>query len=143
MYEFTKLSKKQVEEKVLNLMEQVGLESHAWYKLPSEISGGMRKRVGLARALALEPKIMLYDEPTTGLDPITTHMVDNLIMSTHAANAHIPMTSVIISHDVAATLRISDYVAFLELGSVVEHCSVEEFKKSSNPTIQRFLELST
>lgn len=140
--EFTKLSNSEIEKKVLELMDQVGLEEHAFFKLPSEISGGMRKRVGLARALALEPKIMLYDEPTTGLDPITTHMVDDLITSTHRKNAHIPMTSVIISHDIAATLRISDYIAFLELGSVVEHCSVEEFKVSKNPTIQRFLELS-
>lgn len=140
--EFTKKSNKEIKEKVLNLMSQVGLEEHAWYKLPSEISGGMRKRVGLARALALEPKIMLYDEPTTGLDPITTHMVDNLIVSTHNNNSHIPMTTVIISHDIAATIRISDYVAFLEKGRVVEHSSVEDFKKSKNPTIQRFLELS-
>ena len=140
--EFTKLSNKEIEQKVLDLMEQVGLEEHAFYKLPSEISGGMRKRVGLARALALEPKIMLYDEPTTGLDPITTHMVDNLIVSTHKRNAHIPMTSVIISHDIAATLRISDYVAFLEKGRVVEHSSVENFKLSKNPVIRRFLELS-
>lgn len=140
--EFTKMSKQEIKDKVLNLMEQVGLEEHAFHKLPSEISGGMRKRVGLARALALEPKIMLYDEPTTGLDPITTHMVDNLIKTTHQNNAHIPMTSVIISHDIAATLRISDYVAFLEKGRVVEHSSVEEFKKSKNPIIQRFLELS-
>ena len=140
--EFTNLSKKEIENKVLSLMEQVGLEEHAFYKLPSEISGGMRKRVGLARALALEPKIMLYDEPTTGLDPITTHMVDNLIKETHKRNAHIPMTTVIISHDIAATLRISDYVAFLEKGRVVEHSSVEDFKKSKNPTIQKFLELS-
>ncbi len=140
--EFTKMTDSQVEEKVLNLMEQVGLEEHAFFKLPSEISGGMRKRVGLARALALEPKIMLYDEPTTGLDPITTHMVDNLIRSTHENNSHIPMTSVIISHDIAATLRISDYIAFLEKGRVVEHSNVEDFKKSKNPIIQRFLELS-
>jgi phospholipid/cholesterol/gamma-HCH transport system ATP-binding protein len=140
--EFTKMSKLEIENKVLSLMEQVGLEEHAFYKLPSEISGGMRKRVGLARALALEPKIMLYDEPTTGLDPITTHMVDNLIKETHKRNAHIPMTSVIISHDIAATLRISDYVAFLEKGRVVEHSSVEDFKKSKNPVIQKFLELS-
>jgi phospholipid/cholesterol/gamma-HCH transport system ATP-binding protein len=140
--EFTKLSKKEINEKVLHLMEQVGLEEHAFQKLPSEISGGMRKRVGLARALALEPKIMLYDEPTTGLDPITTHMVDNLIKTTHKNNAHIPMTSVIISHDIAATLRISDYIAFLDKGRVVEHSSVEDFKKSQNSVIQRFLELS-
>lgn len=140
--EFTKLSKQEIDKKVLELMEQVGLEEHAFQKLPSEISGGMRKRVGLARALALEPKIMLYDEPTTGLDPITTHMVDDLIKGTHKRNAHIPMTSVIISHDINATLRISDYIAFLEKGRVVEHSSVEDFKKSSNPVIQQFLELS-
>lgn len=140
--EFTKLSNTQIHEKVLDLMDQVGLEEHAFEKLPSEISGGMRKRVGLARALALEPKIMLYDEPTTGLDPITTHMVDNLIKGTHQRNAHIPMTSVIISHDINATLRISDYVAFLEKGRVVEHSSVEDFKQSTNPIIQKFLELS-
>ncbi len=140
--EFTKLSQEEIKNKVLGLMDQVGLEEHAFEKLPSEISGGMRKRVGLARALALEPKIMLYDEPTTGLDPITTHMVDNLIKGTHKRNAHIPMTSVIISHDINATLRISDYVAFLEKGRVVEHSSVEDFKQSSNPIIQKFLELS-
>lgn len=140
--EFTQMTQSQRDEKVLSLMEQVGLEEHAFHKLPSEISGGMRKRVGLARALALEPKIMLYDEPTTGLDPITTHMVDDLIKSTHRKNAHIPMTTVIISHDIAATLRISDYIAFLEKGRVVEHSSVEDFKKSQNPVIQRFLELS-
>lgn len=140
--EFTKKNEKEIKENVLSLMDQVGLEEHAFYKLPSEISGGMRKRVGLARALALEPKIMLYDEPTTGLDPITTHMVDDLIKSTHARNADIPMTTVIISHDIAATLRISDYIAFLEKGQVVEHSSVEDFKKSKNPIIQRFLELS-
>jgi phospholipid/cholesterol/gamma-HCH transport system ATP-binding protein len=142
MREFTKKTEGQIKEKVIKLMEQTGLDEHAWYKLPSEISGGMRKRVGLARGLALSPKIMLYDEPTTGLDPITTHMVDNLIRSTHQHGADLPMTSVIISHDVAATLRISDYVAFLELGQMVEHCTVEEFRRSENPTIKRFLELS-
>lgn len=142
MREFTKLNKEEIKTKVYSLLEQVGLEERAYYKLPSEISGGMRKRVGLARALALKPKIMLYDEPTTGLDPITTHMVDDLIVSTAKKNQDIEMTSVIISHDVAATLRISDYVAFLERGRVVEHSSVEQFKKSENPVIRRFLELS-
>lgn len=142
MREFTKKSEAQIKEDVLKLMTQVGLEDHAWYKLPSEISGGMRKRVGLARGLALSPKVMLYDEPTTGLDPITTHMVDDLIRKTHKNGASLPMTSVIISHDIAATLRISDYIAFLERGRVVEHSSVEDFKRSENPTIKKFLELS-
>lgn len=143
MKEFTKKTHEEINEKVITLMKQVGLEEHAYHKLPSEISGGMRKRVGLARALALQPKVMLYDEPTTGLDPITTHMVDDLITSTHNHNAHLPMTSVIISHDIAATLRISDYVAFLEKGKVVEHSTVEEFRKSEHPVIKKFIELST
>jgi len=140
--EFTSLSEEEINDKVMDLMTQVNLDDVAYHKLPSEISGGMRKRVGLARALALEPKVMLYDEPTTGLDPITTHMVDDLIRTTHKNNAHVPMTTIIISHDVNATLRISDYVAFLEQGQVVEHSSVEDFKNSDNPIIRKFLELS-
>ncbi|MBC75361.1 MAG: ABC transporter ATP-binding protein [Halobacteriovoraceae bacterium] len=143
MKEFTNYTKEEIEEKAIGLMKQVGLDEFAFHKLPSEISGGMRKRVGLARALALQPKVMLYDEPTTGLDPITTHMVDDLITSTHNHNAHLPMTSVIISHDIAATLRISDYVAFLEKGKTVVHAPVEEFRKSDHPVIKKFIELST
>ncbi|MEX0799317.1 MAG: ATP-binding cassette domain-containing protein [Bacteriovoracaceae bacterium] len=143
MKEFTKKSKQEIEDKAISLMRQVGLDDFAFHKLPSEISGGMRKRVGLARALALQPKVMLYDEPTTGLDPITTHMVDDLIRTTHSTNADLPMTTVIISHDIAATLRISDYVAFLEKGKTVVHAPVEEFRKSDHPTIKKFIELST
>ena len=142
MREFTQMSLGERRKKASKLMEQVGLDEHAFEKLPSEISGGMRKRVGLARALALEPKIMLYDEPTTGLDPITTHMVDDLIRQTHINNSQIPMTTVIISHDVKATLRISDYVAFLDNGHVVEHSSVEDFRNSKNEVIRKFLDLS-
>jgi phospholipid/cholesterol/gamma-HCH transport system ATP-binding protein len=139
--EFTDDDEETIKKKVFDLLESVGLVKESYFRLPSELSGGMRKRVGLARALALKPEIMLYDEPTTGLDPITTHMVDDLIVSTHKKNQDHQMTSVIISHDISATLRISDYIAFLEKGHVVEHCSVEEFKKSVNPTIRRFLEL--
>ncbi len=139
--EFTKMSEAEIKQKVEDLMESVGLAEHATYRLPSELSGGMRKRVGLARALALEPEIMLYDEPTTGLDPITTKMVNDLIKSTSERNKAKKMTSVIISHDIDATLKISDYVAFLEKGQVVEHLPTEEFRKSQNPIIRRFLEL--
>ncbi len=139
--EFTKLREGQIEAKVEQLLHSVGLPDNSLFKLPSEISGGMRKRVGLARALALEPEIMLYDEPTTGLDPITTKMVNELIVETAHRNKDKKMTSVIISHDINATLKISDYIAFLENGRVVEHSSAEEFKKSKNPIIRRFLEL--
>jgi phospholipid/cholesterol/gamma-HCH transport system ATP-binding protein len=119
----------------------VGLEPDSFARLPSELSGGMRKRVGLARALALEPDIMLYDEPTTGLDPITTQMVNELIKKTSVDAQARSMTSIIISHDVQATLKISDYVAFLERGQIVEYGPKEEFIKSTNPTIRKFLDL--
>ena len=143
MREFTKMTNDEIIDKVNWLAGEVGLDDVAMKKLPSEISGGMRKRVGLARALALKPKVMLYDEPTTGLDPITTHMVDDLIRTTHNKNQDVNMTTVIISHDIQATLRISDYIAFLEKGAVVEHSAVEDFKKSENPIIRKFLDLSS
>lgn len=139
--EFSKLSEKEIVEKVNILMSAVGLDKEALHKLPSELSGGMRKRVGLARALALSPEIILYDEPTTGLDPITTKMVNDLIKATADLHKDIQLTSVIISHDVQATLKISDYVAFLDHGKIIEHLPTEEFRKSQNPIIRRFLEL--
>ena len=139
--EFTKMNEAEIKEKVMNLLDSVGINKEAAYKLPSELSGGMRKRVGLARGLALDPLIMLYDEPTSGLDPITTHVVYDLMRETHKRNAHKGFTSVIISHDIHATLKYSDYIVFMEKGVVVEHLDVPTFKKSENPVIRRFLEL--
>ena len=138
--EFTKLKESEIKEKVTNLIKEVGLGPEATSRLPSELSGGMRKRVGLARALALEPKIMLYDEPTSGLDPISTQIVCELIVDT-AKQSKVELTSLIISHDVRASLRISDRIMFLEKGNIVEYSTVEDFKNSKNPTIRRFLEL--
>jgi phospholipid/cholesterol/gamma-HCH transport system ATP-binding protein len=137
--EFTKMSKGEISERVTKLLHSVGLEDISFNKLPSELSGGMRKRVGLARALALSPKIMLYDEPTTGLDPITTKMVNDLIVET--GQIHEDLTSIIISHDVKATLKISDYVAFLNRGNIVEYLPANEFKNSDNPLVQEFINL--
>ncbi|HXH76365.1 MAG TPA: ATP-binding cassette domain-containing protein [Bacteriovoracaceae bacterium] len=139
--EFTKMTEDEIKEKVLGLLDSVGIEKDAAYRLPSELSGGMRKRVGLARGLSLDPHIMLYDEPTSGLDPITTHMVYDLMKETHNSNAERGFTSIIISHDIHATLKYSDYIVFMEKGCVVEHNDVENFKKSENPVIRRFLEL--
>lgn len=139
--EFTKMSEGEVKDRVRALLESVGLPLESASKLPSQLSGGMRKRVGLARALALKPRILLYDEPTTGLDPITTHMVNNLIVETHQTSQHEGFTSIIISHDISATLKISDYVAFLEKGKVVEHLPSQEFRESKNPLIRRFIDL--
>lgn len=139
--EFTKMKEPEIKEKVMGLLKSVGISEKAAYRLPSELSGGMRKRVGLARGLALDPHIMLYDEPTSGLDPITTHVVYDLMRDTHKENVHRGFTSIIISHDIHATLKYSDYIVFMENGQVVEHLDVESFKKSENPIIRRFLEL--
>jgi len=139
--EFTKMNEAEIKDKVMSLLDSVGISSEAAFKLPSELSGGMRKRVGLARGLALDPKIMLYDEPTSGLDPITTHMVYDLMKETHYNNVSKGFTSVIISHDIHATLKYSDYIIFMEKGKVVENLDVESFKRSENPIIRRFLEL--
>jgi phospholipid/cholesterol/gamma-HCH transport system ATP-binding protein len=139
--EFTKFSHAEITEKVKDLLISVGIKEESFDRLPSELSGGMRKRVGLARALALSPHIILYDEPTTGLDPITTKMVNNLIVETAKNHKDREMTSVIISHDVRASLEISDYVAFLDRGKIIEYLPVEEFKKSDKELVQEFLRL--
>jgi phospholipid/cholesterol/gamma-HCH transport system ATP-binding protein len=141
LQEFTKMNKEEIAEKVKDLLLSVGIKTESFKKLPSELSGGMRKRVGLARGLALSPDIMLYDEPTTGLDPITTKMVNNLIVETATNHKDREMTSVIISHDVKATLEISDYVAFLDHGTIIEYLPVLDFKNSTNPLVQEFLRL--
>jgi phospholipid/cholesterol/gamma-HCH transport system ATP-binding protein len=139
--EFSNFSKPEIKLKVEMLLDSVGIDEVAYHKYPSELSGGMRKRVGLARALALEPAIMLYDEPTTGLDPITTKMVNDLIVQTSNLHKNRSMTSVIISHDVRATLAISDFIAFLDRGKIVEYLPASDFSKSKNPLVQEFLEL--
>lgn len=105
MKEFTKMTPEERRERAEHLLESVGLQPVSFDKLPSELSGGMRKRVGLARALALNPKIMLYDEPTTGLDPITTKMVNDLIVSTAHKSKDRGMTSIIISRDAGRHTR--------------------------------------
>lgn len=139
--EFTKMNATEIKDKVHHLLKSVGLQEISYHKLPSELSGGMRKRVGLARALALSPQIMLYDEPTTGLDPITTKMVNDLIVETSKMHKDIGLTSIIISHDVKATLEISDYVAFLNRGNIVEYLSAKDFKNSDHPLVQEFINL--
>ena len=139
--EFTKMSDAEINLKVRDLLLSVGIKEESFNKLPAELSGGMRKRVGLARGLALSPGIMLYDEPTTGLDPITTKMVNDLIVETATQHQGREMTSVIISHDVKATLEISDYIAFLDRGKIIEYLPVDQFKHSENPLVQEFLRL--
>jgi phospholipid/cholesterol/gamma-HCH transport system ATP-binding protein len=114
-----------------------GMDPKHFAKLPAELSGGMRKRVGLARALALDPDIILYDEPTTGLDPILTEMVDDLIVETHRAQEG--STSIVVSHDLFAAFRISDYIVMLDKGGVLLAGKPEVFHESDNELVKKFL----
>ncbi len=107
------------------------------HKFASELSGGMRKRVGLARAIALDPEIVLYDEPTTGLDPVTTRAIDDLIVET---NQSLKATSIVISHDIPSTLRIANNIAMLHEGRIVAKGSPKEILENSNPVVKSFLE---
>jgi phospholipid/cholesterol/gamma-HCH transport system ATP-binding protein len=100
--------------------------------MPSELSGGMRKRVGLARALALEPKVLLFDEPTSGLDPVTAYSIDQLIVATRD---RLGMTCVVVSHDVNSVFRVADQIAFLEGGKLTFKGAPEEFEKENTGAI--------
>lgn len=104
-------------------------------KFPAELSGGMKKRVGLARAIALEPKIVLYDEPTTGLDPITTDYVDEMILD---AQQKLGVTSVVISHDIGSAMNIADHIAFLHEGRIRAEGTPDEVRRSEHPAVARF-----
>ncbi len=131
------LSEEQVIKIAGEKLNQVGLEAKHFEKLPNQISGGMQKRTGLARALALDPEILFYDEPTTGLDPILTEMVDDLILETHHLRAG--QTSVMVSHDLDAAFRIADYVAMLHAGQVLLFGTPEDFFKTNIELVQTFV----
>ncbi|MBX3207079.1 MAG: ATP-binding cassette domain-containing protein [Labilithrix sp.] len=116
LVEHTKLSKKEISERVLGKLEILGLDPKVVApKFPSELSGGMRKRVGLARALMLEPPILVYDEPTSGLDPLTSRLVDDLI---EEMRQRFGVTSIVISHDIASCFRIAHQAVLLIKGRV-------------------------
>lgn len=135
LVEHSNLSKDEIRKKVLQklgLLGLLGMEK----KMPYEISGGMKKRAGLARAIILEPKIILYDEPTTGLDPIMTESVDNLILD---MQQKLKITSVVISHDIQSTFRVADNIAMLDNGKIAAFGTTEEFKASKNPIVMKFI----
>ncbi|MBY0553854.1 ABC transporter ATP-binding protein [bacterium] len=132
------LSKEQVIKIAMEKLKMVGLDPKHNHKLPSQISGGMQKRTGLARALALDPEILIYDEPTTGLDPILTEMVDNLILETHQARPG--TTSIMVSHDLKAAFRIADYIVMLDAGKVLLSGKAEDFNKSDNELVRKFVD---
>jgi phospholipid/cholesterol/gamma-HCH transport system ATP-binding protein len=134
--EHTRLKLEVIDKIVEQKLLQVGLKDAA-QKMPSELSGGMRKRVGLARAIALDPKIILFDEPTTGLDPIMADAIDRLIVDTQR---HTKATCVVISHDIESTFKIAHRVAMLYEGKIVEIGTPESVKSSKNPILQQFIQ---
>lgn len=131
------MSRDEMRRLVAEKLEAVGLKAEQTMdKLPNELSGGMRKRVGLARAIVLGPQILLYDEPTTGLDPVTRAMVDDLIVET---NRKFGLTSVVISHDIPSALYSADHIAFIFEGRIVFHGTPAEFRKCEHPMVKAFL----
>lgn len=133
--EKTKLSKKDIRDRVLQALDDVGLRGIG-NKYPAELSGGMKKRVALARALITEPSIVLFDEPTTGLDPIILNSIHRLIINTHKKYG---FTGLIISHEIPEIFEVADKVAMLHNGIIVETGSPEEIKNSSDPVVKQFI----
>jgi phospholipid/cholesterol/gamma-HCH transport system ATP-binding protein len=135
--EHTQLSEDEIRAKVREKLGIVGLQN-VEERYPAELSGGMRKRVGLARAIVLDPKIVLYDEPTTGLDPITTDYVDDMILT---AKRELQVTQVVISHDIASSFKVADKVAFLFKGKIVAEGPPQELRHNPHPQLQHFLQM--
>ena len=137
--EKTKMSESAINKKVPERLEQVGL-GEMGHKFPAELSGGMKKRAGLARALIMDPEIVLFDEPTTGLDPVLATSIHQLIARTHA---DFGFTGIVVSHTIPQVFDISDYVAMLANGVVEEVTPPEIFRASQNPIVQQFIQGKT
>lgn len=133
--EKTKMDRQEIRERVLKALEDVGLRG-AENKYPSEISGGMRKRVSLARALITEPDIIIFDEPSTGLDPIILHAMHRLIMDTHKKYN---FTGVVISHEIPEIFDVADRIAMMHDGIIAEVGTPAEIKESANPVVKQFI----
>ena len=133
--ELTKMPEREIDKIVEDRLKKVGLLSFT-NKMPSELSGGMRKRVGLARALALDPSIILFDEPTSALDPIISLTILDLIKETQT---YFKKTYLVISHDILGMFRIADKIAMLNDGKIIEYGTPFEIKRSNNDATKEFL----
>ncbi len=131
----TKKNEDEINYIVKEKLKSVGLENIE-NKFPSDLSGGMRRRVGLARAIALEPEILLFDEPNTGLDPIMSDNIDNLIIE---MKQKLNITFIIISHDIVGTFKVADIVGMLYESNLIEFCEAQKFLISKNKIVQEFL----
>lgn len=136
LQELTRNTRAQIDHIVDEKLELVGMKGTGAL-LPGELSGGMRKRVAIARALVMEPELLLFDEPTTGLDPVLSAVIDELIIGltdqTHT-------TSIIVTHELASAFRIATRMAMLYQGRIIEEDRPERFRKSSNPVVAQFIE---
>jgi len=137
--EKTKTSEGDIKNKVEGRLDQVGLEGMGG-KFPAELSGGMKKRAGLARALIMDPEIVLFDEPTTGLDPVLATGIHQLIARTHA---EFGFTGILVSHTIPQVFDISDYVAMLANGVIEAVSPPAAFRTSENPVVQQFIQGKT
>ena len=131
-----KLTEKEMEERVLRVLENVGL-ADTLHKMPSQLSGGMRKRISLARTIVVDPMIMLYDEPTTGLDPVTSDEISSLI---NDVQEKYKTSSLIITHDIKCARNTADRIIMLADGEVYKEGKAEDFEGSSDPFIKSFFE---
>lgn len=134
------LSKSETDARVESLLKSVGLGMEHAVKMPADLSGGQRKRVALARAIALKPSIMMYDEPTTGLDPLTTDMVTKLIRDVSIENK---LTSIVISHDTHVVFTVAEHIAFLKDGMIKYVGPPKGVFKEKDPDVQAFFALES
>src|SRR5437660_121780 len=132
----TELTEEQIRDRVRQCLDQVHLEG-VENKRPAELSGGMRRRVGFARAISLQPAILLFDEPTTRLDPVISDVVADLILE---MDSKLNVTTVTITHDMKVAFKIADRVAMLFQGQIIEQGTPYEFQQSKNPIVQQFIE---
>ncbi len=130
------LSEEEIQKVVTEKLKLINLVPEFRSKMPSELSGGMRKRVALARAIALSPEILLYDEPTTGLDPITSDVINDLILD---MQRKLKMTSVVVTHDMVSAFKVADRIAMLYKGRIIEVGTVDEIKNTDNPFVRQFI----
>jgi phospholipid/cholesterol/gamma-HCH transport system ATP-binding protein len=132
----TRLREEEIKKIVSEKLKLLGLENIE-NLMPAELSGGMKKRVSLARAIAMEPEILLYDEPTTGIDPIMADAINGLIVQ---MKKKLNVTSIAITHDMKSAYRIADRIAMLYQGEIIEVGTPEEIKNSLNPIVQQFIQ---
>ena len=134
--EHTEMHAEQIRARVQECLALVGLGERVEGLYPAELSGGMRKRVGLARAVAMKPSIILYDEPTTGVDPIMADTINNLIID---LRDRLKVTSVVVTHDMVSAYKVADRIAMLYNGKIIEEGTPQEIKDSANSVVKQFI----